>query len=128
MKLIHVSCALLLHEGKTLAAKRGPQMNMPGKWEFPGGKIEDGETPEQCLMRELREELSVEIAILRAMEPREYAYPNFAVRLYPFVAKITKGELTLREHAEIRWLYPWEMGDLNWAEADIAVVEDFMNS
>lgn len=128
MKVVDVSCALLLCEGKVLVAQRGPSMSMPDKWEFPGGKIEVGETPEQAIIRELREELAITVAVHGALQVHEYTYSDKVVRLYPFLATIVSGEIQLREHSEVRWLLPSELLGLDWAEADVGVVHDFLKS
>jgi 8-oxo-dGTP diphosphatase len=128
MRLVEVSCALLLAEGKVLVARRGPSMSMAGKWEFPGGKIELGETPEQAIVRELKEELAIAISIQGTLRVYDFAYAEKIVRLYPFLATIAAGEIQLREHSEFRWLLPSELLHLDWSEADVGVVNDFLKS
>jgi 8-oxo-dGTP diphosphatase len=128
MRLVEVSCALLLAEGKVLVARRGPSMSMAGKWEFPGGKIELGETPEQAIVRELKEELAIAISIQGTLRVYDFAYAEKIVRLYPFLATIAAGEIQLREHSEVRWLLPSELLHLDWSEADVGVVNDFLKS
>jgi len=100
-------------------------MSLPLKWEFPGGKIKAAETPEECLKRELREELDVEVAVGRALTPRTHQYPEFTVTLYPFLCTITSGTITLHEHAALAWMRPEEMHTLDWAEADWPVIEEY---
>ncbi|SDZ93396.1 (deoxy)nucleoside triphosphate pyrophosphohydrolase [Pedobacter hartonius] len=122
--MIDVSCALITgHNGKVLVAQRSSVMRLPLKWEFPGGKVEPGETPEECLLRELAEELGVVVEIVKAMAPHEHA----EIRLIPFVCVIRLGEIKLAEHAAFRWLGPDEMNTVDWAEADIPVVQQYLD-
>lgn len=125
-KHIHVACAIIQKDGLTLAAQRSASMSLPLKWEFPGGKIEPGESPEECLQRELLEEMGVGIDIGLALPAHTHHYSSFSVTLYPFVCAITSGEITLHEHAAIAWLPPGEMQALDWAEADFPVIESYL--
>jgi 8-oxo-dGTP diphosphatase len=93
------------------------------KWEFPGGKIEAQETAEQCLLREIKEELNIEIEIVRQLEAHVYDYGNFCIQLIPFVCKYLSGDILLAEHMDYRWLLKAELPTLDWAPADVAVVE-----
>ena len=120
--LIHVTCAIIEKDGHVLAAQRGPAMETPSKWEFPGGKIEPHESPEECLRRELLEELDVEIVILRSLDPTIHSYPAFTIMLYPFVCAIAKGKIKLNEHAAIKWMPARNLHSLDWAEADLPVL------
>lgn len=122
----HVACALIEREGLLLAAQRSAVMTLPLKWEFPGGKIEVGESPAECLHRELQEELEVTVVIDRALLPQTHYYPDFTVTLYPFVCALTTAEMVLREHEEIRWLAPGEVLELDWAAADLPVLKDYL--
>lgn len=97
------------------------------KWEFPGGKIREGESPEECLRRELREELGVRVDVGGGLEPTVFDYPAFRITLYPFVCRIESGEATAREHAELRWVSPADLRALEWAAADVAVVESYLD-
>ena len=101
-------------------------MSMPLKWEFPGGKIRNSETPEECLRRELEEELGVLVRVGVALPPSTHRYPDFLITLYPYLCAIQSGELTLHEHAEIAWLKPQGLPQLDWADADRPVVEAFL--
>lgn len=97
-------------------------MPLPLKWEFPGGKIEPGETPEACLKRELMEELELSVTIEGSLEPATHAYDGFTVTLYPFVCGTKSKEIVLREHAAFAWLTPSELTALDWADADRPVL------
>jgi 8-oxo-dGTP diphosphatase len=122
-KHIHVACAIIERDGLVLAVQRSSSMSMPLKWEFPGGKIDEGETPEECLKRELMEELSLGIAITRALPLFTHRYPTFIITLYPFVCTIKKGEMVLHEHNTARWLPPDKLPSLDWAEADYPIID-----
>jgi len=124
---IHVACAIIERDGLTLAARRSEQQSLPLQWEFPGGKIEAGESYEECLVRELQEELGVHISVGKPLQPATHSYATFTVTLYPFLCMILSGELTLHEHAEIAWLPPAALPTLDWAEADLPVIKDYLN-
>lgn len=125
MRHLQVACALIEGDGRVLAAQRSAAMSLPLKWEFPGGKIGSGETPAEGLHRELREELGVEVEILRAMPPTTHRYPDFTVTLHPFVCALIGGVLCMHEHAALLWLLPEELGGLDWAEADLPIISDY---
>ena len=123
---IHVACAIIEREGLVLAAQRGESMCLPLKWEFPGGKVEPGESLTECLIRELREEMGVSIAVGSALNSAMHRYPTFTVTLYPFICSIETGAITLHEHAAIAWLPPAELMTLDWAEADGPVLAEYL--
>jgi mutator protein MutT len=100
-------------------------MSLPLKWEFPGGKINDGERPEDCLSRELHEELGIAVVISRSLAPVTHQYPTFIITLYPFVCRISSGEIILHEHKAFAWLPPEKLHELDWAEADIPVIDAY---
>lgn len=122
MKHIQVACAIIENGGKVLSTQRSESMSLPLKWEFPGGKINDGENPTECLKRELYEELGIDAMIGRPLSPVNHHYPTFSVTLYPFICTIICGEITLHEHAALAWLAPGELHMLDWAEADLPVL------
>lgn len=123
---LHVACAIIEHNGKVLAAQRSETMNLPLKWEFPGGKLELGETPEQCLVREVREELALEIGIGPALPIASHSYETFRVTLYPYICSLRNGGMTLHEHRAVAWMEPERMVELDWAEADLPVIADYL--
>lgn len=126
--VIRVSCAIIEKKGVVLAAQRGTEMAMPLKWELPGGKIEEHESPENCLKREIFEEMGVEIVILSPLGQFIHHYPAFTIRLYPFICSITGEKIHLREHAAIAWLSPADLKSLDWAEADLPVIDAYCRS
>jgi len=126
--MINVSCAIIVNSiGQVLVTQRSPLMPLPLKWEFPGGKIEDNETAEECLIREIKEELNIEIEITSALSPNDHQYPDKLIRLLPFICKQTRGEIVLKEHTDYKWLDVKDLLDLDWAEADIPIVKQYLN-
>jgi len=123
---IHVACVIIEHDGRVLAAQRSETMTMPLKWEFPGGKLEPGETPEACLVREVREELAIGIDIGRALPAATHSYETFTVTLYPFVCVPADGTMTLHEHRAAAWVEPEQMRALDWAEADLPIIAGYL--
>lgn len=124
---LHVACAIIEQNGKVLAAQRSAAMHLPLKWEFPGGKIECGESPEQCLLREINEELGTTVHIMTALTPATHSYPEFTVTLYPFACTLSDSNITMCEHHALQWIEPHLLDDLDWAAADIAVVNEYMS-
>lgn len=125
---IRVACAVIEDAGKVLAAQRSETMNMPLKWEFPGGKLHEGESAEECLARELMEELGIRVRIERALPPVFHCYQEFAIELIPFVCSLAGGSLILTEHRAIAWLSPHQLPELDWPAADIPVIAAYLAS
>ena len=126
--MIQVSCAIIVNSiGKVLVTQRSINMPLPLKWEFPGGKIEAGETAEECLIREIREELNIEIQITGSLPPNDHQYPDKLIRLIPFICRQKGGEIILKEHASYKWLDAKDLLDLDWAEADVPIVKQHLN-
>jgi 8-oxo-dGTP diphosphatase len=124
VKIIPVSCLVLLHQGKVLATQRSATMDLPGLWEFPGGKVELDESPAACLIREIWEELSIGIQICSPLTPVLHAYPDKSIQLIPFLATWETGTLQLSEHAQYQWLARQDLLSLDWAPADLPIVEE----
>ncbi|MDV6379134.1 (deoxy)nucleoside triphosphate pyrophosphohydrolase [Sporosarcina sp. GW1-11] len=123
-KSVHVVGAVIENdEGEILSALRSPTMTLPNYWEFPGGKIEQGETPEEALQREIQEELECVIQVREAVEDTTYEYEKVIVRLETFMAKIVEGTPIATEHAELRWIPREQLAGLDWAPADIPAIE-----
>lgn len=123
-KTVHVVGAIIENENKEiLCALRSPEMTLPNYWEFPGGKIEKGESKEEALKREIKEELGCKIEVLQHVEDTTYEYEKVIVRLETFMARIIDGTPELSEHAEIKWVTKENLSSLNWAPADIPAIE-----
>jgi len=123
MRQVDVVGAVIQNEaGEVLCARRAPGKAQGGLWEFPGGKIEPGERPEESLRREIREELGCDIAVGEQVVEATYRYPDVVVRLITFRARLTRGQPTPREHAELRWLPVADLSRLSWAPADLPTV------
>lgn len=123
-KQINVVGAILIKEGRILSAQRGPDKSLPYLWEFPGGKIEEGETPQQALQRELQEELKIEVEVSDTVfDHVSYTYDFGTVNLTTFICQLTEGKPVLTEHVDVKWLLPSEIKSVEWAPADIPTVE-----
>ena len=122
MKTIEVVAAIIHHDGKILATQRGYGDFKDG-WEFPGGKIEPGETPQQALIREIKEELDTEIEVVDYLETVEYDYPNFHLSMDCFFCTIKSGELVLKEHEAARWLTADTLDSVDWLPADRGLIK-----
>lgn len=125
-KHIEVVAAILFKDNKVFAAKRNNKGELARKWEFPGGKIEKNETKEEALKRELKEELDIETNINDFFMSVDHEYKTFKLTLHAFKAEIIKGELTLKEHLDSKWLSKDELMSVEWAEADIPIVKKLM--
>lgn len=128
MKPIQVVCAIIYKEKKILVAQRSKSMSLPLKWEFPGGKVQPNETHEQCLHRELKEELNIEVKIQKKMTSNTHDYGNFIITLIPFTAKYVSGEIKLTEHNAIKWVEKKDLPSLEWAPADFPILNQILNS
>jgi ADP-ribose pyrophosphatase len=116
--MIEVCCAIIVGENGILAVQRGLKSSHPMKWEFPGGKIERFESAEQCILREIKEELAIVVALKSQLKSVEFAYPAKQIKLIPFVCVIVSGEIALTEHIDKRWFRMEEWTLIDWAEAD----------
>ena len=125
-KIVSVVAAIIEANGKYFATQRGYGPQKDG-WEFPGGKIEPGETPEQALAREIREELDTEIAVGGRLAQVEYDYPEFHLSMGCFACRIRSGSLTLKEHESARWLRREELDTVGWLPADLALIRQLRN-
>ncbi|WP_129731291.1 MULTISPECIES: (deoxy)nucleoside triphosphate pyrophosphohydrolase [Bacillaceae] len=123
-KTVQVVGAVIFNEtDDILCALRSPEMDLPNLWEFPGGKVEEGEQPEDTLSREIQEELGCAIEIFERYADIIHEYPNVIVNLITYKAKIIEGTATAKEHAELRWVPAKELLHLEWAPADIPTVQ-----
>lgn len=127
MKKVRVVAAItkaVNEKGETIifATQRG-YGDFKGGWEFPGGKIEEGETPKEALKREIREELETEIAVGELIDTIEYDYPTFHLSMDCFWAEIVSGDLVLKEHKAAKWLTKEELDSMDWLPADITLID-----
>ncbi|WP_310601538.1 (deoxy)nucleoside triphosphate pyrophosphohydrolase [Anaerosporobacter sp.] len=127
MKICKVVAAIIIHEDKVFATQRGYGEFKDG-WEFPGGKVEQGETPQDALVREIKEELDTEIEVGELLETVEYDYPKFHLSMDCFICKVISGDLVLKEHKAARWLTKDMLDSVDWLEADRGVVEKIKKS
>lgn len=118
-----VAAAIIAKDGLIMAARKRPGLHLAGLWEFPGGKIEPGETPEECLRRELWEEFEISCEICSFLGESTHAYDHIVITLLGYHAVHRHGMFRLTDHDEIRWLLPSQLTDLHWAPADIPLVD-----
>ncbi len=121
MKTVHVVAAVIRKNDKIFATQRGYGEFKDG-WEFPGGKIEEGETSEQALVREIKEELDTDIKVGKQIDTIEYDYPNFHLSMECFWCEIVKGGLELKEHEAARWLTKETLYSVDWLPADVSLI------
>ena len=127
MKTIRVVAAVIRSEDKIFATARG-YGEFKGQWEFPGGKLEVGETSQQALIREIQEELAVKIEVGELIDTIEYDYPTFHLSMDCFLCVVVDGEIILKEAEAARWLGKDELYSVDWLPADIALIEKLQNS
>lgn len=123
MKSIEVVAAIIMRGGKILATQRG-YGDLAGGWEFPGGKMEPGETPEEALVREIREELDAGIAVDSFITTVDHDYEAFHLTMHCYLCSVVEGRLRLLEHSAAQWLDAATIDDVDWLPADIAVVDE----
>lgn len=126
MKTIKVVAAIIRKDNSVFATQRG-YGDYKDWWEFPGGKVEEGETPERALIREIREELDSDITVEKFLTTVEHDYPKFHLSMDCFWCRVQSGKLTLLEHEAARWLPINDLRQVNWLPADVKVVEAIEN-
>lgn len=128
MQATDVSCAVIVREGMILAANRGEQVSNSGAWEFPGGKPREGESPRECVVRRVQEELNLSINVVDELK-------NFTVRtseektynIYPFLAEIVNGNVELGYHSRAEWFMPMQLMGLAWPETDVPIIDEIVS-
>lgn len=120
---IEVTCALIMDGEQVLVTQRSEQMPHPWKWEFPGGKLKSGETPERCIVREIKEELGIEISPWELLPSVKHSYGREMIKLIPFICRWEDGEIQLSEHSSYRWVSINDLDSLDWLEADLEVIK-----
>lgn len=123
LKTIQVVAALIIHEGRIFATQRG-YGDWKDWWEFPGGKLEPGEAPEEALVREIREELATEISVDRYVTTVEWDYPTFHLSMRCYLCSVISGTLTLLEHEASAWLGKEQLHSVNWLPADEGLIPE----
>lgn len=126
LTMISVTCAIILRDNKILVTQRSEQMRHPLKWEFPGGKLNLDESEEDCIRREIREELNIEIHIIEKLTPQSFNYGDIQISLIPFVANYAGGMLKLAEHKDYLWTRKEKLRDFDWVPADVLVLDEFL--
>ena len=121
MKTINVVAAVIVDNNKIFATQRG-YGELKGGWEFPGGKIEPGETPQEALVREIEEELDTEIEVGELIDTVEYDYPNFHLSMQCFWCHVKEGKLVLKEHEAAKWMHAYELESVDWLPADLGLI------
>lgn len=126
MKTVKVVAAIIINNNRVFATQRGYGEFKDG-WEFPGGKIEPGEMPQEALVREIKEELDTEIEVKDYLETVEYDYPEFHLSMDCFFCEIKSGDLVLKEHEAAKWLTAETLDSVDWLPADKEVIEEIRN-
>jgi 8-oxo-dGTP diphosphatase len=121
--MLKVTCAIVVERNKILVTQRNHHSDHPLKWEFPGGKLIQGETVEECVVREIREELEIEIEIRESMVPVNYDYGFKQIGLIPFLCVIKSGEIKLNEHNDFVWATFGNLKKIDFAAADLKLIQ-----
>lgn len=126
-KTVKVVAAVCINEHEyVLCALRSPKMTLPNLWEFAGGKVEKGETPEESLVREIQEELGCTVKVHELIEDIFHEYPNIIINLLTYRTTIIEGTPKAKEHAEVKWVPLQELRSLKWAPADIPTIDKLL--
>lgn len=121
-----VTCALIEQYGRVLITQRSESMSQAMLWEFPGGKVEEGETEEACLIREIKEELNLNITPLHRLTPVIQDYGDKTIELIPYICQYNNGTIKLAEHRAYHWVVPQDLAGYDWCSADIPIVHEFV--
>ena len=126
--MLDVVCAVIYVGKKILVTQRSEKMKLPLKWEFPGGKLERDEREIDCIKRELKEELNIEVRVINKLTNSIYDYSTFQINLIPYVVEYVSGEIILAEHTSYKLLEKSSLNTLDWAEADLPIVKELLNT
>ncbi|GAB3814423.1 (deoxy)nucleoside triphosphate pyrophosphohydrolase [Pontibacter rugosus] len=126
--MIKVVCAILEQFDRVLVTQRSERMQEPLLWEFPGGKLEPGEEEEECLAREIWEELSLRIQPILRLQPVIYAFPDKDIELIPYICTYQSGVIQLSEHKAYQWAHPQDLLSYSWCPPDIPVAKDYLRT
>lgn len=121
--MIKVSCAIIIENGKILITQNDSNSSHPFQWEFPGGKIKQNETAEECVVREIREELEIDISVSKSLSSVEYDYGFKKIKLIPFLCFFRKGKIKLNEHKDCKWVKLNELKLFDFSGADLALIQ-----
>lgn len=124
--MLKVTCAIIEHEGRVLVTQRSDTMQEPLLWEFPGGKIEQGETEEACLVREIQEELNIRVRPLKRLTPVIHQTPTRTIELIPYICYFDGGTIHLLEHLAYEWVAYDDLIKYSWCLPDVPVVEEYV--
>lgn len=120
--MTEVTCAIIIEKERVLVTQRSEQMPHPLKWEFLGGKVQQGESPEYCIKREIFEELGLKVSVDQLLPSVKYTYDTRTIKLIPFICSVKEGEISLSEHKDFRWVPLDYLVALDWLDADLLVV------
>lgn len=124
--MLNVVCAIIYVGNKILVTQRSEKMKLPLKWEFPGGKLENGESEIECIKREIKEELNIDITIIKKLSNSIHDYSDFRINLIPYVVEHKSGSIILAEHAAFQLVEKHNLKTLDWAEADLPIVSELL--
>lgn len=124
--MLNVTCAIVFFGNKILVTQRSSTMKLPLKWEFPGGKLEPTEGEIECIKREIKEEINIEIDVITKLSNSIYDYGSFQINLIPFIAHFKSGEIVLAEHCDYKLIEKENLLTLDWADADLPIVEELL--
>ena len=124
--MTEVTCAIIIEGGRVLITQRSEHMPHPLKWEFPGGKLKAGESPESCIKREIFEELGLKVAVKQLLPSVKHAYDSHTVKLIPFICSVEEGKISLSEHKSYSWLPLEALESVDWLDADRKALKALM--
>jgi len=125
--IVKVTAAILVKDNKIIIAKRGPGDRLANKWEFPGGKVENNETPEQCLKREMKEEFDIDVSVGEYLGSSIFHYDHISIELLAYRTYWENGEIDLKDHDDFKWISLEQLSEFDFAPADRVFVEKLRN-